>query len=143
MKLELKEILEDGNNYEEMYYDIIDFIQDIELHENFEKLNPGERSIYLIEKLVFEVNNGGFDQYLEDTDGEYTKETIDYLKASGNEMLADLLKRAEEAYESGESEDAIADKMNVLNDEFYDKIDYDDYYRTIIQYVKANEKLFD
>jgi len=142
MKIEIKEILQDGNNYEEMYYDIIDFIQDIELHENFEKLNEGEKRVYLIEKLVFEVNNGGFDQYIEDTKGEYTVETLAYLKESGNDVLADLLKRATTVYESTDDEEVIADALNVLNDEFYEKIDYDEYYRMIINYIKMNEDLF-
>ena len=142
MKIEIKEILEDGNNYEEMYYDIIDFIQDIELHENFEKLNEGEKRIYLIEKLVFEVNNGGFDQYIEDTKGEYTIETLVYLKESGNEVLADLLERAAKIYDNSDDDELTADYLNVLNDEFYEKIDYDEYYRTIINYIKANEGLF-
>ncbi len=142
MKLEVNEILEDGNNYEEMYYDIIDFIQDIELHDGFEKLTKGERSIYLIEKLVFEVNNGGFDQYIEDTEGEYTAETIGYLEDSGNLMLADLLKRAAKIYDTETDENVVADQLNILNDEFYDKIDYDEYYRMIIEYVKKSSELF-
>lgn len=142
MKLEIKEILEDGNNYEEMYYDIIDFIQDIELHESFEKLGKGERAVYLVEKLVFEVNNGGFDQYIEDTDGEYTVETLEYLLASGNEMLADLLMKATAVYETGDDDDLIADRLNALNDEFYEKIDYDEYYKSMVNYIKANEDLF-
>lgn len=142
MKIEITEILQDGNNFEEMYYDIIDFIQDLELNEGFESLNGGEKSVFLIEKFVYEANNGGFDQYLDDTDEKVVLETLTYLEESGNRVLAGLLKRAVKAYDTSGDEDAVAEVLNGLNDEFYEKIDYDEYYRTIIEYIKNNDDRF-
>ncbi len=49
----------------------------------YEALRHGEKLLWQINWLVWEVNNGGFDQYLTNSTGDYAQPTIGYLKEIG------------------------------------------------------------
>lgn len=142
MLAEIKDIIETGVDYESMYYDITDLIQDKEIHEGFDALSQGEKAVFLLEMFIFEVNNGGFDQYLVEQDGIHTLECIELLKKVGLIELSDLLKKAADVNDSGIQEIEMIDKLNHLSDEFYNVVDYDDFYLSVVTYVKNHFDLF-
>ncbi len=142
MLAEIKDILENGVDYESMYYDLTDLIQDKEIHEGFEAFTRGEKIVFLLEMFIFEVNNGGFDQYLIEQDGIYTLECIELLKKVDLHELSNLLEKAAEVNDSGIDEGEMIDKLNHLSDEFYNVVDYDDYYLKVMTFVKNNLDLF-
>jgi hypothetical protein len=46
----------------------------------YEKLSHGEKLVWQINWLVWETNNGGFDQYLTNSTGDYAQVTIGFLE---------------------------------------------------------------
>jgi hypothetical protein len=142
MKINISEIIKKGDNYEEMYYKILEPLQEMELNDGIDKLSIGERNLFLIEKLIEEVNNGGFDQYFVNTEEIYVEETLDTLKASGISSLTKLLDKAIVIFKSEIDDEKKMDKYEKLDDKFYDKFDYDEFYKSRINYLKKNIEQF-
>ena len=62
--------------------------------EDFEKLNPYEKNVLLVEYLEMEVNNGGFHQFYLNSSGNYSLETEQALKAIGAIKTLKILEAA-------------------------------------------------
>jgi hypothetical protein len=58
----------------------------------YDTLHHGEKLLWQINWLVWEVNNGGFDQYLTNSTGDYAQETIGYFKEVRATTICKLLK---------------------------------------------------
>lgn len=142
MKINIIEIIKKDDNYEEMYYKILEPIQEMELNDGINKLSIGERNLFLIEKLIEEVNNGGFDQYFVNTEEIYVEETLDILKASGISSLTKLLNKAIIIFKSEIDDEKKMDKYEKLDNKFYNKFDYDEFYKSSINYIKKNFEQF-
>jgi len=76
-----------------------------ESKNGIEGLSQNERNFYLVDSLLMELNNGGFDQYFLNWTGEYWKETVSILDYLGISFLSNLVKKANEIYRSGKSEE--------------------------------------
>ena len=55
---------------------------------------PGKRMLYTTSTLEAEVNNGGFDQYFGNTQGQFSQMALEGLQLLGAGRHADLLRRA-------------------------------------------------
>lgn len=97
-------------------------------------LSPGIRATYLTWIVEAEVNNGGFNQYYFNTDGQFASETVDAFQYFGATQHASLMEqanvvRASEAAEMAKftevgSLDAFSEsyehtKLGPLDDQFY------------------------
>ena len=69
--------------------------------EGYERLRYGERLVWHINWLVWEVNNGGFDQFLTNSAGDHTQETIAFLGDIGAKKTQELLQRVAKIFPNG------------------------------------------
>jgi hypothetical protein len=94
------------------------------LGDDPEKENIPERSVFLIGLLESEVMNGGFGQYLTNTDGVYLSETLECLERIGACKAGELLRAAIKLADRSESYvaawDDAPEAFSLLDDEFYD-----------------------
>lgn len=60
----------------------------------FDKLTRAEQRFFCLWSLQGEVENGGFDQYLFNSSGDYTGETISALEDIQLNEVADIVRRA-------------------------------------------------
>jgi len=81
------------------------------------QLTEGEKVIYFIGVLEGEVNNGGFSQFLFNTSGKYTTETLDALNDIGAQYTASLLQEAIAIYKNGPTSEGSEGEMTSLTDE--------------------------
>ncbi len=65
-----------------------------EYGENFAALTEAERVLCLVDILEMEVNNGGFEQYFDNSSGDHVPETVGALRAIGADWAAELLEKA-------------------------------------------------
>jgi hypothetical protein len=119
------------SNKEEKYLELSDKIQAKESEVGIEGLNNNERQFYLVDSLLMELNNGGFDQYFSNSSGEFWGETLNVLEKLGLTFLAGLGKKANKIYQSNKSEDDKLDKLSELNDEFYE-LEYEETYKKLV-----------
>lgn len=111
-------------------------------------LTPGERHFGLINRLIDEVSNGGFDQYF--FNGGYGE--VHAAKASlvavGASRTADLIKQAmaiarlpelvPEDYDYAPSDDQTS-KLNQLDQRFYDlKLESEEIYPRLVEYLQKH-----
>jgi hypothetical protein len=76
--------------------------------EQVRKYNPGQRAIYLVNTLDYEVCNGGFNQYFYNKGPVLAPETIKSLRHLGETKRADLLEKALQNYRYVEEGHATA-----------------------------------
>jgi hypothetical protein len=120
----------------------------------YEKLNDPEKVFHCIWQLEAEVNNGGFDQFYFNSEGDEVLDTVKSLEAIGAKHTADLVRQANALFgEAGPSPDrfttqkqldALRDtkgkKMNELDIEFYK---YKDNLEQLLEaYVSKNGDAF-
>ena len=140
MITDIEKILRENDNNEDSFYDISDMIMEKEIEEGFSKLTEGEKVIFAINKLISEVNNGGFDQFFSNTNGEYNELVMDSLEQIKQSKLSKLFQRAIEAYESDMDEDDRLDELDDLDTEFHflDDDFYNNLYNVVTNYIKNN-----
>lgn len=117
---------------EEKYYEVSDKIQEKEIEFGLESLSDNERQFYLVDSLLMELNNGGFDQYFSNSIGEYWDETFNVLVNLGLTYLAGLGKKANKIYRSNKSEDDKLDELSELDDGFYEEMEYEETYKKLL-----------
>jgi len=66
-------------NTEDSYLEMSDKIIEKESKNGIEGLSQNERNFYLVDSLLMELNNGGFDQYFLNWTGEHWQETVSIL----------------------------------------------------------------
>jgi len=119
-------------NTEDSYLEMSDKIIEKESKNGIEGLSQNERNFYLVDSLLMELNNGGFDQYFLNWTGEHWQETVSILDNLGISFLSNLVKKANEIYRSDKSEDDILDELNELDNEFYNHLNYEDTYEKVM-----------
>ncbi len=62
--------------------------------EKLGKLNDSQKILFYVEALEFEVNNGGFDQFYFNSNGDFSNEIPKALKQIGAFKTAELVKKA-------------------------------------------------
>ena len=67
-------------------------------HEKSLKLTEGQRAVIMVSWVEGEVNNGGFNQYYYNSDGQYMKLALEGFKRIGAVRHARLMKTANAAY---------------------------------------------
>lgn len=94
------------------------FTQKIRKEDNygevsFSKMPETLKTIYLINELESEVNNGGFLQFFTNSSGKYTNETIESLELIGANYTKSLLETAVEIMlKHNESTESLNRKIN-------------------------------
>lgn len=68
-------------------------------YETVLSFNKARQTIYVIWLLEAEVNNGGFNQYYENSSGQFAELTPEALRLIGANMFADLMIKANQLYE--------------------------------------------
>ena len=122
--------------------------------ENLELLSPEEQTIYICMCLEGEVNNGGFDQFLYNSSGDYAHRAEECLRAIGAHKTADICRIAFSAFgkpipenrsqrmdflEEMES-DEICDILSDCDEQFYQYPDPLD--KLCYQYIQAHKEQF-
>jgi len=85
-------------NTESFLFSIVDEVQRKQRDSGFSGLTPREQVFYLVWALEAEVNNGGFDQFLLNSAGDYTSESVDALRQIGAIRMASLVQQAIEVF---------------------------------------------
>jgi hypothetical protein len=117
--------------------------------------NKPQQAIYLIMNLEGQVNNGGFNQYYYNSDGQYAQLLPDLLRLVGAEKLAELTNQANETYKNENIKVRHADRtsegfsksyennpLSKMDDKFYE-LNKDETLDTIlIQFIRKNKQYF-
>lgn len=120
-------------NTEDLYLEKSDKIIGKESKNGIEGLSQNERNFYLVDSLLMELNNGGFDQYFLNWTSEHWQETVSILDNLGISFLSNLVKKANEIYRSNKSKDDILNELNELDNEFYNNLNYEDTYEKVMK----------
>lgn len=138
----LKMILNENEENEELFYKATDYALEKEIEEGFDKLDENERYLFMVGKILMEVNNGGFDQYFLNTEGIYARDTLQFLNLIYEINFLKLLNKAVNIFESDKTDDEKYDEFDELDDEFYELNGtvYEDLYKKCICYVRERVK---
>ncbi len=119
---------------QEKYTALAEKITKKEIQLGLDTLSNEERQLYLVEELLAELNNGGFDQYFTNSSGQNWSETLSVVEKLGFKSLAKLGKKAHAIYESDQDEDDKADQLDELDSKFYemDETGYDKIYKKLL-----------
>lgn len=142
MDKKIKAMLDEEWDNEELFYNISDYCIDKEIKDGYEKLDENEKHFFAIGKLLMEVNNGGFDQYFLNTEGEYIRDTLHFLNLIGETEFSKLFSKAVNIFESDKTDDEKDDAFCELDDEFYEleSSAYENLYDKCISYIKEQVK---
>lgn len=116
------------------FLQITDVIYDKEAESGFEALTDAEKTVFCIDNLLKEMENGGFVQFIHHETGAYTEETLEALeriKAKGTYSLLERLIALFDGQKIPKDEDERiqmfdhiesehADDIAELDDRFYD-----------------------
>ena len=72
-----------------------------EYGEKIEKLNPSQRTFFIVENLEREINNGGFNQFFFNSSGDFSQETVNALLEIGAKKTANIVKKANSEFKNG------------------------------------------
>lgn len=122
--------------------------------EGLSGLTEAEQTVYCIDGLEREVNNGGFSQFFFNSAGDQARETVAALRRIGASYTAELVERAMAPFgpagpsadrdERGEQLDRIGDSADALwselDDAFYEY--KDDLTGLLRSYVSARRDQF-
>lgn len=59
-------------------------------------LTPEEKTVYMLDTFLMEINNGGFDQYLYNSSGAFLEMLVDSLRVIGAEHTAEICRKVRE-----------------------------------------------
>lgn len=129
--------------------------------EEFSKLNEYEKVFLVMDKLNMEVNNGGFDQFFDNTDGHYNDILVPSAEAIKAYNIAKICKKALAIYAKNVDAESVIEKrayhdsmeymqiykydpifpdLNKCDDAFYASKDY--ITGLSVQYAKENKEQF-
>lgn len=120
----------------------------------FDSLTDAEKTFASVRMLIDEVNNGGFDQYLSNSSGDYAADSLRGVRAIGARQTEELLQRALNLFgPDGPSPDSDTrreqleslpesahEELSELDDAFYK--DTDEIEKKLHLYVAANRSSF-
>ena len=118
--------------------------------------NDSRQAIYMIWLLEGEVNNGGYNQFYENSNGQFYNDLPDALKLVGANGFAKLMQRANETFQKenrqitqhqdGTVEGFIKsyenNPLNQLDDEFYDLYKKEDLQQIQINFIRKHKTDF-
>ena len=108
--------------------------------EEFSKLNEYEKVFLVMDKLDMEVNNGGFVQFFDNTDGHYNDILVSSAEAIKAYDIAKICRKALAIYAKYVEEDSVIEELNPCDDAFYASKDY--ITGLSVQYAKENKEQF-
>lgn len=120
------------SNAEESCIALSEKIQNKESKVGLNGLNDSEKQFYLVDNLLMQLNNGGFDQYFTNSTGQYWNDTVSVLERLDLQLLVELGKKAKAIFDSDEDEDDKLDQLSELDNVFYDELDYDEVYEKLL-----------
>ena len=85
-----------------------------EYGDNIEKLNPFQRTFLFVENLEREINNGGFNQFYFNSNGNFSQETVNALLEIRAEKTAEIVKKANSEFKSGTVPKDRTERQNEL-----------------------------
>jgi len=116
------------------FLQITDVIYDKEADVGYESLNEAEKTVFCIDQLLREMENGGFVQFIHHEAGALAEETLESLERIKAKVSCELLNKVIdlfpdrvvpadeddriEIFDQVESE--FADEIAALDDRFYD-----------------------
>lgn len=121
-----------------------------------ENFNSSQQAIYLIWWLEGEINNGGFNQYYTNSNGQYADIIPSLLEKMQAKEFADLMKRANKTYKTefetitkdqngtleGFSQSYENNPLNTYDNEFYKLYDSENIYKKQIEFIRKNKEDF-
>ena len=108
--------------------------------EDLSKLNDYEKVFLVMDELEMEVNNGGFDQFFDNTDGHYNDILVPSAEAIKAYNIAKICKKALAIYAKHVEEDSVIEELNPCDDAFY--ASEDSITGLSVQYAKENKEQF-
>ena len=108
--------------------------------EEFSKLNEYEKVFLVMDELDMEVNNGGFDQFFDNTDGHYNDILVSSAEAIKAYDIAKICRKALAIYAKHVEEDSVIEELNPCDDAFY--ASEDSITGLSVQYAKENKEQF-
>jgi hypothetical protein len=116
----IKIMINEACDNEELFYKVSDYALEKEIEEGYDKLDENEKNLFMVGKILMEVNNGGFDQFFLNTEGIYARDTLHFLNLIGEMKFSKLLSEAVNIFESDKTDDEKYDDFNKLDDNFYE-----------------------
>jgi hypothetical protein len=124
--------------------------------EHIKKLSTGQQMFWATWILEAEVNNGGFNQYYYNSDGEFAEMALNGLKIIKANKFADLVSRANSVYEKDKERLSAYDDgsmesfsksykdnpLNKFDDEFYDLEKKQNISKLRIKYIREHKSEF-
>jgi hypothetical protein len=138
----IKIMLNEDCDSEELFYKISDYALEKEIEESYDELEENEKNLFMVGKILMEVNNGGFDQYFLNTEGIYARDTLHFFDLIGETDFSKLLSEAINIFESDKTDDEKYDDFNELDDDFYEfeSTAYKNLYDRCISYIRDRVK---
>ena len=136
------------------FLQITDVIYDKESEEGFDALTDAEKTVFCIDHLLREMENGGFSQFFNHEAGAYAEETLESLERIKAKETSILMSRMLDFFEDRkvptDEDDRIeafdqiesehADAVAELDDRFYDS--GENLVALTLRYVQKNLKDF-
>lgn len=137
---DIKEMLDGNYENEELFYKVTDYLAEKENEDGFNKLSEVEKNLFMVGQVLMEVNNGGFDQYFLNTDGEHARDNLNFFNLINEITFSSLLNKAVNVFESDMTDDEKYDEFDEIDSEFYelDGSAYEDLYDKCINYLENN-----
>ncbi len=116
------------------FLQLTDVVYDKETEVGYDSLTELEKTIFCIDGLLREMENGGFAQFFRQEAGAYSDDTLDALERIKAKESAALLRKMLNYFSDGKAptdeddrldalnqiEDEHADDISALDDRFYD-----------------------
>jgi len=143
-----------NDNQVEIVVKLADAIFAKESHVGFVGLTPAEQTFWCIYWLQAEVDNGGFHQYFFNSAGDCAQDVVRALEVIGAPQTVTLVREAMSIFPSGvaprdrvqrqeelsEVEDQASEKLDDLDNRFYESPD--DLFVLLVQYIREHRGEF-
>ena len=117
-------------------------------------LTEPQKIFYFNQNLEREINNGGFDQYFNNSSGDFTYETLTSLRAIGANKTSDILQQAIDQFPNSKVPKDRAERQEILEqiqekaNEIWEQLDQmfykyeDNLFDLNIAFIRQNRNLF-
>ena len=141
MKDYLYELREEGLDKEEIVDAIMEYAMEKEMEYGIEELSEDEMISYMIGKLFFEVNQGGFDLYFLKTSADYVKRTVEFLDLIGEERLPMILEEAYSIYKAVIPDDQKLEEYKKIDHKFHhlEMTELIEFYDGFVKYLMSDK----
>lgn len=108
--------------------------------------NKSKQAVYKVCLLKGEVNNGGYNQFYNNSGVQYYKDLPEALNLIGAHKFADLTKRANETFEkeyervTKYQEKFVDDPLEEFDDEFFDLNKTKNLEKLLVDYIRKHKK---